>query len=223
MTIRAEVGLLGTNAYIHAPDGGPRAAIIDPGGSGADLAELAAEKGLEIAAVILTHGHADHSAGCAELLAALAARGQRPPLCVHPGDSAYLGAGGWATNRRLLSAIGAEAMLAGMAASPLPAPDVLLEDGRTAPGTDLRVMHVPGHSPGSICLICDRDRLVYTGDLLFRSGIGRTDAPDASPALMAASLERILALEGEWRCLPGHGPETSLGRERSFLIAASRR
>ena len=89
--------------------------------------------------------------------------------------------------------------------------DRYLEDGNILPG-GLRVMHSPGHSPGSIVLV--GDGVLFVGDLLFAGSIGRTDFPGGSMKEMNRSLARLIALPGDYRIYPGHGPETSLGRER---------
>jgi len=89
--------------------------------------------------------------------------------------------------------------------------DRYLEDGDILPG-NLRVMHTPGHSPGSIILV--GDGVLFVGDLLFAGSIGRTDFPGGSMSEMNESLSRLAALPGEYRVYPGHGPATSLGRER---------
>ena len=89
--------------------------------------------------------------------------------------------------------------------------DRYLEDGDVLPG-DLRVMHTPGHSPGSIVLI--GDGVLFVGDLLFAGSIGRTDFPGGSMKAMNESLARLSALPGEYQVYPGHGPTTSLKREK---------
>ena len=89
--------------------------------------------------------------------------------------------------------------------------DRYLEDGDILPG-NLRVMHTPGHSPGSIVLI--GEGILFVGDLLFAGSIGRTDLPGGSMSEMNASLRRLLSLPGEYRVYPGHGPSTTLRREK---------
>ncbi|HIC95888.1 TPA: MBL fold metallo-hydrolase [Candidatus Bipolaricaulota bacterium] len=97
-------------------------------------------------------------------------------------------------------------------------PDRFLEEGDSLPfgrgreGLSLKVLHTPGHSPGSLVFMVDRG--LFVGDLVFSGSIGRTDLPGGSPREMERSLRRIIELEGDFRIFPGHGPETTLSRER---------
>jgi hydroxyacylglutathione hydrolase len=89
----------------------------------------------------------------------------------------------------------------------------------------LEVLHTPGHTEGSICLLANDQRLLFTGDTLFRGGLGRVDLPGASPEAMVESLTRLSALEPDLRVLPGHGPDSTIERERPWLemVAQQRR
>jgi glyoxylase-like metal-dependent hydrolase (beta-lactamase superfamily II) len=81
----------------------------------------------------------------------------------------------------------------------------------------LEVLHTPGHTEGSVCLLSADDRLVLSGDTLFAGGWGRVDLPGGSAEQMVASLERMAILDDATRVLPGHGPATTIGRERPWL------
>ena len=89
----------------------------------------------------------------------------------------------------------------------------------------LEVLHTPGHTEGSICLLANDQRLLFTGDTLFRGGLGRVDLPGASPEAMVESLSRLSTLESDLRVLPGHGPDSTIERERPWLemVAQQRR
>jgi hydroxyacylglutathione hydrolase len=89
----------------------------------------------------------------------------------------------------------------------------------------LEVLHTPGHTEGSICLLANDQRLLFTGDTLFRGGLGRVDLPGASPEAMVESLARLSALEPDLRVLPGHGADSTIERERPWLemVAQQRR
>lgn len=91
-----------------------------------------------------------------------------------------------------------------------------LEEGARLPLGDeeLRVWHLPGHSPGSVAFLWERANTVLSGDVLFAGSVGRTDLPGGSWELLKRSLSRLLSLGDGWRVLPGHGPETILGQER---------
>ena len=95
-----------------------------------------------------------------------------------------------------------------------PAADRLLDDGDVveAGSISLKVIHSPGHSPGSMCLLADG--CIFTGDLLFAGGIGRYDFPGSSYEDLTASLQKVIALDEELVVYPGHGPETTIGIER---------
>ena len=89
----------------------------------------------------------------------------------------------------------------------------------------LEVLHTPGHTEGSICLLANDQRLLFTGDTLFRGGLGRVDLPGASPEAMVESLARLRHLEPDLRVLPGHGADSTIERERPWLemVAQQRR
>ena len=99
----------------------------------------------------------------------------------------------------------------------------LAEGGRIRFGSiDLEVLHTPGHTEGSICLLASGERLLFTGDTLFRAGWGRVDLPGGSTEQMVGSLTRLSAMDGDLRVLPGHGKETTLERERAWLDLVAR-
>ena len=115
----------------------------------------------------------------------------------------------------MLSEVGSHAALFGLQAEDSPPPDEEFEEARpfVFDGVELRVIHTPGHSPGSVCLGWDSRLLV--GDTLFQGSVGRSDLPGGSHEVLVASIRRTLfELPGETVCLPGHGPETTLGEER---------
>jgi glyoxylase-like metal-dependent hydrolase (beta-lactamase superfamily II) len=139
--------------------------------------------GRRVDLVINTHGHFDHIGGDWELQRSGA------QLLIHRADLS----------------------LVDRSYPDHPPFDRYIEEGEILPG-GLRVMHTPGHSPGSIVLV--GDGVLFVGDLLFAGSIGRTDFPGGSMKEMNRSLARLLSLPGDYRIYPGHGPETSLGRER---------
>jgi hydroxyacylglutathione hydrolase len=199
----------GSNCYLVAPAAGEQCVVIDPGIGVIDQLDAAlAEYRLHPAAVLLTHGHLDHTFSVA-------------PVCGTRGITAYI----HPSDRELLAdpAKGLSVDLASLFGGRLPyaEPEDVAElpDGGpiVVAGMELTVDHAPGHTRGSVLFrLPDSDgQLCFSGDVLFAGSIGRTDLPGGDDAAMAASLrDRILTLPDETVVLPGHGPSTTIGRER---------
>ena len=187
-----------TNCYVVAH--GDRAFVIDPGlGAHEAVSQLVQEQGLTVEAVVLTHGHIDH-------IRDAAAFGLE--TFIHPADAFMLlrGEGVSEQARQLYDA---------SAMPPIDNP-THIEDGQTltVAGVELRVVHAPGHSPGCVMLVADE--VVFSGDVLFRGSIGRTDLPDSDPEQMRESLRGpVWELDDELQVLPGHGPATTVAQERA--------
>jgi len=174
-----------------------RAIVIDPGGAPQSIERFLKRHDLELAAVVHTHGHWDHIRGTRELV-----REKNAHVYQHP-EMVELTRGG------------DESLLDGITPRELSDGDAL-----SLGGVELTVIHTPGHSPGSICLLienkgADVAYTMFSGDLLFKMGVGRTDFEGGSRTELRKSLnERIAHLPDQTRVLPGHGPETMLGDER---------
>jgi hydroxyacylglutathione hydrolase len=210
MLERLTVGPIGENVYILASR--DSCVIVDPGDQAPLILEFLDSQGLEPTLIVATHGHLDHTAAIPELLASWRARGTPVPIAIHADDACYLGAEGEVTNRNLFSSIHALSYFKHYW-RPLPEADILLVDGDAIPGSSFRVIHSPGHSRGSICLYDETDSILVSGDTLFRDGYGRTDCFDSDPEALGKSLERLFSLPPATRVLPGHGEETTIGRE----------
>lgn len=200
---RFVVGPIQTNAYLVTCEGD--ALLIDPGAP--DPALAAAVAGVTLRAVVFTHGHYDHIAG------AEAFRAPGVPFLIGTADAACL-----TDPARNLSHLvtGPLALAAG--------PDRTLADGETLEAGPLRftVLAVPGHSPGSIALY--GYGMVFCGDVLFDGSIGRTDLPGGDQETLVASIrEKLYALPDATIVRPGHGPGTSIGKEKrsNFFVRGS--
>ncbi|WP_062662212.1 MBL fold metallo-hydrolase [Aeropyrum camini] len=171
--------------------------VIDPGG--AEVLDLLSRLGCRDVVVAITHGHFDHVAAVEPLVARGAV------VAAHP------------LAPRVAEAYAELGVKMGyLTATPRFGVDIELSEGKTleAAGLSLRILYTPGHSPDHIVLHEPRLRLAFTGDLIFMGSIGRVDIALGDPAAMERSLARIAReLPPETRLLPGHGPETTLGRE----------
>jgi glyoxylase-like metal-dependent hydrolase (beta-lactamase superfamily II) len=191
------VGPLQMNAYlVTAGDGA--AALVDPGDEPDRLLAAVEARGARLDHLVCTHGHFDH-------VAAAAAVQERCglPLRCHAADVP------------IIEAMPEIQAGYGFPPSPVPRLDPSLADGGTLVlgGVELGIVHVPGHSPGHVALVGDGAALV--GDVIFAGSIGRTDLPGGDFATLAASIrERIYTLPDATILHPGHGPDTSVGREK---------
>ncbi len=194
------VGPLATNVYVLADERSHEAIAIDTAIPCLDwIAAELIERAWSLRLIVSTHGHWDHIGDNAAVAAHTGAA-----LAVHPLD-----------RDRLLHPV---PLFAPFDIPPSVAAVDLAEGGIVRFGAiDLVVLHTPGHTEGSVSLRSRDDGLVLAGDTLFASGWGRTDLPGGSEEQMAASLARLAGLEDITRILPGHGPATTIGRERAWL------
>ena len=189
------------NCYIVKE--GNDALVIDPGDVSPAMASVLS--GLHVCAIVNTHGHCDHCSGNAALVEKTHA-----PLLAHHDDL------------ELLHCIESQGRMFGMPVSASPDPDRFLKDGDTLTlgMHSFRVLHVPGHSPGHIALLCDN--VLFSGDVLFEGSIGRTDLLGGNSRQLLDSIRtQILTLPDEVVVYPGHGPTTTIGNERQhnpFLV-----
>lgn len=199
----------GTNCYVVAPGPGEECVVVDPGIGVTDrLWELVGRHRLRPVAVLLTHGHLDHTFSVTPVC-----RARGVTAYIHPADRELL-----ADPAKGLSAESA-AMLVGL---PYAEPDevAVLPDGGaiTLAGLEITVDHAPGHTQGSVLLRLPGDEapVCLTGDVLFAGSIGRTDLPGGSMARMRESLrDKVLTLDDATVVMPGHGPASTIGRERA--------
>jgi glyoxylase-like metal-dependent hydrolase (beta-lactamase superfamily II) len=214
MLERLTVGPIGENAYILMK--GSACILVDPGDEPERILSFLDSRALSPSLIVATHGHLDHTAAIPELLAAWHARGLEVPLAAHAQDADYFGAKSEETNRQVFAAIRALGYFKAYW-RPIPSLDFVLSDGDAIPGSSLRVIHSPGHTRGSICLYDEPASILISGDTLFRDGVGRTDGPDSDPAALGSSLKRLFMLPPMTRVFPGHGEETTIGRESGSI------
>lgn len=187
------------NCYLLGAGETGEAVIVDPGEEGERFLREADSRGWRITEIWLTHAHIDHVLGVGTVAAATGA-----PIRLHPAD------------RPLYEAVPQQATWFGLDAPTLPAPDHDLAAGDVVRvgGHSFAVRHTPGHAPGHVVFVGDGVALV--GDVLFAGSIGRTDLPGGDLDTLLASIAReLLTLPDNTAVLPGHGPPTTIGTERS--------
>ncbi len=191
MTIQViQVPPIGTNCYLLKDDETGKGAIIDPGGDGASISSLAGQMGMAPTAILLTHGHYDHTGAVTELLKEYPGL----PVYLHPSDAAMM-----KDVANLIPNIG---------------PTVAYGEGDQVPVGNLivQVYHTPGHTPGSVTL--EVENVLFTGDTLFQGSCGRTDLAGGSTKDILASLKRLAKLKGDRKVCPGHEGCSTLEAER---------
>jgi glyoxylase-like metal-dependent hydrolase (beta-lactamase superfamily II) len=199
---RITVGALEANCYLVLCPETHEALLVDPGAEPEQILAAIGSAGAQITMILHSHGHFDHIGATEAILASLS---RSIPLAAHPAD-AYL----YKPENREMGA------LFGYSLPQRPAtPDVALADGQTLEIGTLRlnVLHTPGHTPGSICLVVGDSCL--SGDTLFRRGVGRTDLLGGDEEAIYESIAtRLYPLHEETLVYPGHGEATTIGEER---------
>lgn len=191
------------HSYVVWDDSGG-CVIIDPGCESSEekeeLWDFIAGEGLKPAMVLLTHAHLDHIFGVKDTLERYGIKAMMDPSEAEIVDK-FNG---------IYERFGLR--------KPDSFPFEPLSDGQTVPfgNTDIKVISTPGHSPGGVCFHIEKEKVIFTGDTLFAGSIGRTDNAFASlESLMASLRDKLMLLDGDTDVLPGHGPGTSIARERT--------
>jgi glyoxylase-like metal-dependent hydrolase (beta-lactamase superfamily II) len=201
------VGPLQCNCSVVGDEESREALVIDPGDEVEDVLALVRRHRLTVKQIIITHAHIDHVGGAMKLKRATGA-----PILLNQNDY------------ELLEMLDEQAAWVGMARPGAVTVDADLADAGTVRAGKLRatVMHTPGHTQGSVCLYFEPEKKLIAGDTLFAGSIGRTDLPGGSfPKIMQSLRDRVLALPDETLVVPGHGPLTTIGKERvsnPFLV-----
>lgn len=192
------VGMLRTNCYIVADEYMKEAVVIDPGSKPEKILDALEELDVSVKYIVFTHGHYDHIVAAHYVQQPTGAR-----LLMHKGDEPYLTTEAVSKHGRYTTAGYVEVH-----------PDDFLADGDTFTVGDLefQVLNTPGHSPGSICLLCGE--YMFSGDTLFKGTCGRWDLIGGDQDTMMQSLKRLAELPGDYKVLPGHESATTLQYER---------
>lgn len=194
------VGMIGTNCYIAGCPETKEAVVIDPGDEEQKIMKVVNDNKLKVVAIINTHGHWDHVGANGAIKEKTGA-----PLMIHEDDATYL------TDSKLNLA----SMLIGKGEKSPQADKVLRDGDEIKFGNQLfKVLHTPGHTPGGICLIGDKE--VFAGDTLFAGSIGRTDLAGGNYDTLIRSIkDKVLTIGDEYVVYPGHGPATRIGDEKN--------
>jgi len=195
------LGPVQTNAYLIADSASGDAVVIDPSWDGEVILQAALKRNWRIAHLWYTHAHFDHIGGAAAIADAL---NPLPMVALHPSDHVLWRTGGGAAKF-------------GYNIDPGPEPTIDFTHGMLMRlgSAEFEVRYTPGHTPGHVVLYCPSAGVCFCGDLIFSGSVGRTDLPGGSTQALIDSIRtQIYSLPDETRLLPGHGPLTTVGKEK---------
>jgi glyoxylase-like metal-dependent hydrolase (beta-lactamase superfamily II) len=196
------VGMLQCNCSIFGDEATHEGLVVDPGDEIESILEVVRRHGLTVKAIVITHAHIDHIGGAAKLKQATGA-----PVYMNLNDE------------ELKGMLDVQASWLGMQPVTAVAVDQPARDGDKllVGATEFHVLHTPGHTQGSISLYIPAETKLVAGDTLFRDSIGRTDLPGGNPRQILQSIhDKLLPLPEDTVVIPGHGDNTTIGREKQF-------
>jgi hydroxyacylglutathione hydrolase len=192
------VGPLENNCFIIADENTKEGLVVDPGDEPDRILDLINKNSFNIKYIVCTHAHFDHVGAVPDLKKETGAK-----LVIHRDEL------------EIYKSTKDQAAIWGYELDPLPEPDMFVSEGDKIEVGDLKfeILHTPGHSPGGICLY--GEGILITGDTLFAGSVGRTDFYGGDMEKLKRSFRRLLSLSDKIKVLPGHGPETTIGQERT--------
>lgn len=192
-------GIISTNCYLFIQEQTGQTVVIDPAACPPYLMSHIKSKGLRVEAILLTHAHFDHTMGVKELL-----KDFNVPVYLHPDDEEMM-------RNPVLNL--SQSYTSGYTGTET----VAVKDGETLllAGCEIQVLHTPGHTKGGVCYYIASEKLLFSGDTLFQSSVGRTDFPGSSmSALISGIKEKLMVLPEDVSVYPGHMGETTIGYEK---------
>jgi hydroxyacylglutathione hydrolase len=189
------------NCYIIGDEDSAVGAVVDPGDEATHIALAVEQTDLEVGSIIVTHAHIDHVGAVAALVDEYTC-----PVLMH------------AESEPMLKQLPTQAMMMGLKFGKVPAVDRHIGEGEVLEVGELRLrsLYTPGHAPGHLAFYVEDQGLVLSGDALFAGSVGRVDLPGGSMEVLMRSIEeQLLTLPDETTVYPGHGPQTTIGNERT--------
>lgn len=196
------VGMLQCNCSVLGDETTREGMVIDPGDHIEEILSIVGRHQLRVTMIVITHAHIDHIGGAHKLKQATGA-----PVYMHRDDTL------------LYDHLDMQAQWLGIRTPERTSIDTEAKDGDTLAvgATGITVLHTPGHTQGSLCLWIPAEEKLVAGDTLFRDSIGRTDLPGGDGRLILRSIhDKLMPLPEQTEVVPGHGPNTTIGREKQF-------